>query len=433
MRARILGVEGFRTLDPAQLVTARHPARLAVRSRGWTTCFLFGVLCWLCLLCENARAHDLALDQLLLQPAVVRGELVGQLTFNPHRTPNREGPGARDLSARVVAVVRRDVQLELDGHRCEPKIELRELWEKAGPTVGDILILRCPLRTPLETLRVFAGEGVQSLVVTIEDSRAPAGSRSILISAGTWTPLYLFEKPANDWLPGGAAQFENIAAGSSEEAPAPPANGARSPEAKPQARAPSRIGFGERLGGLAQRYLWLGYRHILPEGWDHVLFVVGLVLGSFRDWRRLLWQMSAFTLAHTLTLALGALGWIVLPKAFVEPVIAFSIAYVAIENLRPSGVTRSRLLLVFVFGLAHGQGFARALYPVGLAKEFFLIALLSFNAGVELGQLSIIALVLALIRALHGAAWLERRALRPASLLIALIGLGWGVQRLFER
>src|SRR5262249_34183047 len=117
-----------------------------------------------------------------------------------------------------------------------------------------------------------------------------------------------------------------------EPAPAPPGS---APSAEVAKASPSG-GFAETSrASQARRYFSLGVRHILPMGWDHVLFVSGLVLGSALRLRSLLLQLTAFTVAHTLTLALGALGIVVLPKSIVEPFIAFSIAYIAIENLIP--------------------------------------------------------------------------------------------------
>jgi hypothetical protein len=194
---------------------------------------------------------------------------------------------------------------------------------------------------------------------------------------------------------------------------------------------PSAEGFVEASPlSQAWRYLVLGFHHILPLGWDHVLFVAGLVLGSGLKFRLLVLQLSAFTLAHTFTLALGALGLVVLPASVVEPLIAFSIAYVAIENLTPKGASRHRLLVVFAFGLLHGQGFAGALKQTGLPQDSFLIALLSFNVGVELGQLTVVLVLLGLLRFALKPDQLRHYVTIPGSLAIALTGLYWGVERL---
>ena len=139
-------------------------------------------------------------------------------------------------------------------------------------------------------------------------------------------------------------------------------------------------------------YIPVGFDHILPKGLDHILFVLGLFFLS-THLRPLIWQVSAFTLAHTVTLALGALGWVSVPASIVEPLIAASITYVAVENLFTSGLSRWRPLVIFGFGLLHGLGFASVLGEFGLPEGQFIPALIGFNIGVELGQLTVIAVM----------------------------------------
>ncbi|NYI29711.1 HupE/UreJ family protein [Sulfitobacter geojensis] len=193
-------------------------------------------------------------------------------------------------------------------------------------------------------------------------------------------------------------------------------------------------------------YIPVGFDHILPQGLDHILFVLGLFLLSTR-WGPLLWQVTAFTLAHTVTLALGATGWVSIPGSIVEPLIAASIVYVAVENIFMRGLSKWRPLIVFGFGLLHGLGFASVLGEFGLPDGQFIPALIGFNVGVELGQLTVIALVALLI-------WLSVRAAEAAkidgeegavrsypvmfravsvtgSLLIAIIGAWWVIERVF--
>ncbi len=183
-------------------------------------------------------------------------------------------------------------------------------------------------------------------------------------------------------------------------------------------------------GEVAQQYFGLGYTHILPLGLDHILFVVGIFLLSAR-WRSVLLQVSTFTVAHSITLGLTMYGIVSLPARVVEPMIALSIAYVAIENLVTSDLKPWRLALVFSFGLLHGMGFAGVLRELGLPRSQFLTALLTFNVGVEAGQLTVIALAFAAV-----AYWRRNRVtyrriiVQPASLAIALAGLYWTVQRI---
>lgn len=191
-------------------------------------------------------------------------------------------------------------------------------------------------------------------------------------------------------------------------------------------------------------YVPVGFDHILPKGLDHILFVLGLFLFS-TAWRPLLWQVTAFTAAHTVTLALGALGLVNVPGSIVEPLIALSIVYVAIENIFVRNLGSWRPAIIFGFGLLHGLGFASVLGEFGLPEAQFIPALLGFNVGVELGQLTVIAVaailiwvsVRAALRAslpAHEAAVEDHtvmfRAISiPGSLVIALVGAWWVVER----
>lgn len=180
---------------------------------------------------------------------------------------------------------------------------------------------------------------------------------------------------------------------------------------------------------VVQQYLTLGFTHILPKGLDHVLFVLGIFLLAVRI-KPVLWQVTAFTIAHTITLALTIYGVVSLPSNIVEPLIALSIVYVAIENVFTDKLHAWRPLIVFYFGLLHGMGFAGVLSEIGLPRSEFVPALLAFNVGVELGQLAVI-LVAFLIVGLpfRGKPWYRRRVVVPGSLVIAAVGLYWFVQR----
>lgn len=177
-------------------------------------------------------------------------------------------------------------------------------------------------------------------------------------------------------------------------------------------------------------YLQLGYIHILPAGLDHILFVLGLFLLS-RKLSPLLWQVSAFTLAHTMTLALSVYGVISVSALIVEPLIALSIAYVGIENLLTRDLKPWRIVIVFLFGLLHGLGFAGVLTELGLPESQFVTALISFNVGVELGQLSVILIALMVVYRLRKNDTLyPKLIIIPGSLAISLMGLFWTWQRI---
>jgi hypothetical protein len=182
---------------------------------------------------------------------------------------------------------------------------------------------------------------------------------------------------------------------------------------------------------IARQYLWLGYTHILPKGLDHILFVLGIFLLSPR-WKTMLLQVTAFTVAHSITLGLSIYGLVSLPSRIVEPLIALSIAYVAIENLVTRELKPWRLALVFTFGLLHGLGFAGVLRELGLPREEFLTALVTFNLGVEGGQLTVIAAALLLAAPFMKKGWYRQRVVIPASLMIATVGIYWTVARLFS-
>lgn len=176
------------------------------------------------------------------------------------------------------------------------------------------------------------------------------------------------------------------------------------------------------------KYVQLGFLHIVPEGLDHILFVLGLFLLNLQ-WRPLLWQITAFTVAHTVTLALAALGLIALPEGLVEPLIALSIAYVAIENCMTFEMKPWRPAVVFGFGLIHGLGFAGVLGGLGLPEQGFMVALLGFNLGVELGQVAVLLAAFIAVGAFRNRPWYRSRITIPASLAIAAIALMWTVER----
>jgi hypothetical protein len=183
-------------------------------------------------------------------------------------------------------------------------------------------------------------------------------------------------------------------------------------------------------GQVVRQYLALGFTHILPKGVDHILFVLGVFLLT-QKWKPILLQVTAFTLAHTLTLGLTIYGVVSLPSSVVEPLIALSIVYVAVENLRTSELTAGRLALVFGFGLIHGMGFAGVLAQLGLPRSQFLPALICFNLGVEAGQLTVILGAFLLLRWPFGSrVWYRRRIVVPVSLAIAAVGAYWAVQRI---
>jgi hydrogenase/urease accessory protein HupE len=190
-----------------------------------------------------------------------------------------------------------------------------------------------------------------------------------------------------------------------------------------QARADFTWGPGVLV--QAWSFLLLGMEHIFT-GYDHVLFVIGLLI-VWRGAMHIIKIVTSFTVAHSVTLILAALGAVTLPSRLVESVIALSIAYVGIENIFVKDLRR-RWGVAFLFGLMHGFGFAEVLREMGLPSEGLVLALLSFNAGVEVGQLAIVAACFPLIYYASRLA-VAPHLVRGASAAIFLFGMLWFVQR----
>lgn len=181
---------------------------------------------------------------------------------------------------------------------------------------------------------------------------------------------------------------------------------------------------------VAWFYLKLGFAHIIPDGLDHILFIVALCLLSTKI-KTIIWQATAFTVAHTITLAMSMKNIIAAPPDVVEPIIALSICFVALENLLVSGLKVWRVFLVFAFGLIHGMGFASSLNEIGLPRNQFFTSIVSFNAGVELGQIAIIAFIFSTLVYFFGKKpWYNKVIVYPLSIAIALIAGFWTLQRL---
>lgn len=191
------------------------------------------------------------------------------------------------------------------------------------------------------------------------------------------------------------------------------------PEARFTASEPAHA-VAWRFGQLGVEHIWTGY--------DHLLFLLGLLLVATKL-REMLVVATGFTIAHSVTLSLAATGVVTLPSALVEPAIAASIVFVGIENLWRPPATRRRWI-TFGLGLVHGFGFAGLLAEIGLPAQGRLAALVSFNLGVELGQAVVVVVAMPILLWLRKAPWWETRAVPAASVLVALAGLGWLIERL---
>lgn len=179
------------------------------------------------------------------------------------------------------------------------------------------------------------------------------------------------------------------------------------------------------LFSVISEYVVAGFDHIIPKGLDHILFILGIFLLSMK-FKTLAWQATMFTLAHSITLSLSMFNIISLPASIVEPLIALSIAYIGFENIFAHKLKTSRLALVFAFGLLHGLGFASVLADFGMPDSAYATALISFNIGVEIGQLLILSSAYFCITY-----WFKNKQhfhnyiTVPGSLIIGITGLYW--------
>jgi hypothetical protein len=318
-----------------------------------------------------------------------------QGTSNDELQALLDGPRSRLASDLAEAGVRfqRELVIHTDAGNSTPSS-----WALPGlPEVNEVLArhLQPPILMPGDI--EFAGT-------------LPMGARTISIRL----PYIMGDTVQVYELPNGGSHDEPVSAGEMSSSVAlemPPA------------------GTDSRLADFA-RYVAAGFRHIVPNGWDHILFALGLFLLSPRL-GPLLWQVSAFTLAHSITLSLSIYGVIRLPPAVTEPLVAASIVCVAVENLYTSKLSRWRTLVVFGFGLIHGLGFANAFARIGLPRSDFLVGVVGFNAGVECGQLAVIAAAFLCVGWFRRQPWYREAIVVPASGAIAVIAAIWVVERIW--
>lgn len=181
---------------------------------------------------------------------------------------------------------------------------------------------------------------------------------------------------------------------------------------------------------IARQYLQIGFTHVIPLGFDHILFILSIFFLN-SDIKSVIIQCSVFTLAHSVTLGLTAAGYIAPDTAIVEPLIALSIVFAAIENIIHQRINAWRVLVIFVFGLIHGMGFASALKETGIPEAHFAIALLFFNLGVEAGQVTIILCAYFFIaKWFKNKPWYRNRVVYPISSAIACVAIYWTIERI---
>ncbi|SMX46761.1 hypothetical protein COL8621_03240 [Actibacterium lipolyticum] len=274
------------------------------------------------------------------------------------------------------------IRIEVDGAEIEPS-----LGDVQIPEVGDTDIAR---------------DSVLTLTAQLPDGDAP-----VMIGwNATYGPLVLRQVGEGDAL------YTGYLEGGQMSDPLP------------------REGVAE-LGALQEfgRYVVLGFEHIVPKGLDHILFVLGLFFFSLHL-RPLLWQVTAFTVAHTVTLALATLKIVTISPEIVEPLIAASIVYIAVENVLGGQMNMRRIVVIFAFGLLHGLGFASVLGEIGMNPSRLIADLVAFNIGVELGQLAVILAAFLLVGIWFAKKdWYRAVIAIPASVIIGLIGFWWFVER----
>jgi len=181
---------------------------------------------------------------------------------------------------------------------------------------------------------------------------------------------------------------------------------------------------------IIKQYLFLGFNHVIPLGFDHILFILSIFFIN-SNIRYVIIQCSVFTVAHSISLGLSAANLIVADPKIIEPLIAISILVTSIENIVSEKVNKWRLLVILIFGIVHGLGFASALKEIGLDKGHFLMSLLFFNIGVELGQIVVVLIAYYLIsKWFSHKEWYKQRIVYPASSIIGIIALYWTIERI---
>jgi len=274
----------------------------------------------------------------------------------------------------------------------------------------DILRQRIALRA--DGIRCEAGPGV------VEPAASDAASASMLIDFACPAGFRNFE--IRDDL------FDVLGADYHTLTKVEWAGGSRQFVFEPTAREAS-LTVGDSITRGASSFVMLGIHHIFT-GYDHLLFLVGLLLsgGSFFALAKII---TAFTVAHSVTLSLAVTNVVAVPDRLVEAVIALSIAFVAAENLTPRPAISRRWIVSFVFGLVHGFGFSSALRELGLTREGLALTLLGFNVGVEIGQAIVIAILLPGLILLRRSQW-EGRAVAVSSVVILAVGVILFLERL---
>ena len=186
------------------------------------------------------------------------------------------------------------------------------------------------------------------------------------------------------------------------------------------------------IAEIIKQYLQLGFTHVIPLGFDHILFILSIFFLN-SNLRSVIIQCSVFTVAHSISLGLSAADFMVVDTKIIEPLIALSIVVTAIENIVSEKVNKWRLLVIFLFGTIHGLGFASALKETGIDKSHFFLSLMCFNFGVEIGQVIVVLAAYYLISKWFSyKVWYKQRIVYPLSGLIGIIAIYWTIERIIS-
>jgi hypothetical protein len=386
-----------------------------------------------------------------MSPVLRLAAILVLILLVPHAAAHEIGVLNVEITAHPGGRVETLISSDVDHLTASPSLGLRA---PANPDRAALELLGAQLGAKLRPASALIADGESHSIGRAIDVRAvlpgdlgpgePSSARIILVFAGSvphsaatlsWSTTldgvgqYLFRARIDDaepclsqWLKPGQSSDKILLraveqpSGSAASSLVPSTRSIAAPPA-----APSLI-------HTVVEYTRLGFTHIIPDGLDHILFVLGLFLASSRV-RPLLAQITAFTVAHSVSLALAMTGVVHLSASIVEPAIAASIVFVAVDNLVTPSVGWRRIGVVFLFGLIHGLGFAGVLGELGLPRGQFISGLAAFNVGVEAGQLAVIALAFAVVGIWRSRAWYRARAVVPGSIAIACVGIWWTLQR----
>jgi hypothetical protein len=353
----------------------------------------------------SLRAHQVASVELEFRKLDAEWSLDGEMDVAYMLPETRNVPGGPPLSRQAVM---RSSPAELERIRRETEATLRMLlrFTFAGKELPWRVEFPDFKKTPF-ALPEEAGDVALLSVHLVIDPVDGAGDLQIHWSGEQETELIVMSQNSGDEnvvsvLPGGQIML-----------------------LKQEDSGESAVTEKPLTGGWVQ----MGFHHVLPKGLDHLLFIIGLFL-LLPKWRPLMGQSLLFTVAHSITLALAVFSVIHVPSRLVEILIAVSIAWIGIENLVTRKLGRQRLVLVFCFGLLHGLGFASVLAEKlgGIPRTQLVGPLLGFNVGVELAQVSVLGLAFLVLWPLRK--WASQLQ-TAGSVLVALAGLVWAVQRTF--